>query len=156
MTESVPIVGDVTISNNYTEANTGTVIYARSRNLLSSVTIKNNYFNENIKVEMYLLILYGDISRFTDDSIMSTCIIEDWQNFKIKWIPEDIIGQSVVLMNFNKGITNIDDNIKITACKEGLVGTTLSSSWIWCTPKTYTNMAEVPRTSYASFPRQLS
>lgn len=81
------ITGDVTISNNYMEANTGTVIYATSRNIKYSFVFSNNFINEKIKVLLSGFRIYGRLNELTADSSIYSCWIEDFDNFQIGWIP---------------------------------------------------------------------
>ena len=120
------IAGDVTISNNYMEANTGTVIYATSRNIKYSFVFSNNFINEKIKVLLSGFRIYGRLNELTADSSIYNCWIEDFDNFQIGWIPVFDYGTSVMFSKFNRGN---GDTFCHSDISEGLLGTVLDNSF---------------------------
>ena len=84
--------GQLTISNNYFEANTGKAIWVSSSDLQSKVFLEKNHCNEKIRYDLDSCEVYGSLDRASDDTIIKKCLVEDYESFKLKWIPTSSNG----------------------------------------------------------------
>lgn len=97
--------GDVTISNNYFEANAGDAITVGSYNSnLCRLHFHNNFYDISISINVSNVALYGSLKGLSDDTRISNCYVEDIDNYKLSWLEGGNYGRYVVFDKFKTGI----------------------------------------------------